>query len=110
MHELAAPLIGAKDVRVELRAARENGRVTLAVRDTGIGIPVQEQARIFDPFYRAGNGARGESGVGLGLAVAQDLARLLGSRIVVDSTDRAGSTFSLELPVPQEEDRDGRDG
>ena len=86
------------------------GRVTLAVRDTGIGIPVEEQARMFDPFYRARNGARGESGVGLGLAVAQDLARLLGSRIVVDSTDRAGSTFSLELPVPQEEDRDGRDG
>ena len=64
---------------------------------------------MFDPFYRARNGARGESGVGLGLAVAQDLARLVGSRIVVDSTDRAGSTFSL-LPVPQEEDRDGRDG
>jgi len=148
VHELAAPLIGAKDVRVEvevgagaewiqsdpeklcqiltnlatnavkytprgrveLRAARENGRVTLAVRDTGIGIPVPEQARIFDPFYRAGDGARGEPGVGLGLCVAQDLARLLGTRIVVDSADQAGSTFSLELPASEEEDRNGRDG
>ena len=95
--------------RVELRAARENGRVMLAVRDTGIGIPAHEQARIFEPFYRAGNGTNRESGVGLGLAVARDLARMLGTRIVVDSTERAGSTFSLELPAPEGEDRGGPD-
>src|SRR5436309_2116262 len=95
--------------RVVLRAARENGRVMLAVRDTGIGIPAHEQARIFEPFYRAGNGTNRESGVGLGLAVARDLARMLGTRIVVDSTERAGSTFSLELPAPEGEDRGGPD-
>jgi len=95
--------------RVELRAARENWRVMLAVRDTGIGIPAHEQARIFEPFYRAGNGTNRESGVGLGLAVARDLARMLGTRIVVDSTERAGSTFSLELPAPEGEDRGGPD-
>ena len=79
------------------------------MRDTGIGIPAHEQARIFEPFYRAGNGTNRESGVGLGLAVARDLARMLGTRIVVDSTERAGSTFSLELPAPEGEDRGGPD-
>jgi len=148
VHELAAPLIGTKGVRVEvevgagaewvrsdpeklcqivtnlatnavkytprgrveLRAARDNGRITLTVRDTGIGIPAREQARIFDPFYRGGNAENGEPGVGLGLAVAQDLARLIGTRIVVESADWVGSTFSLELPASEEEERDGRDG
>jgi len=144
VHELATPLIGDKDLRlevdvepgaewvrsdpeklrqivtnlatnavkytvrgrVELRAARDNGCVRLAVRDTGIGIPMDERARIFDPFYRIGNGASREAGVGLGLAVAQDLARLLGTSIVVDSAEHAGSTFSLELPAIVEGHRD----
>ena len=60
---------------VELRAARRDGSMTFAVHDTGVGIPLAEQERIFEPFYRsAADDGSSASGVGLGLALAQYLA------------------------------------
>jgi signal transduction histidine kinase len=84
--------------RVELSAVRENGAVRLAVRDTGPGIPLHEQPRLFEPFYRGGDGVAPGAGVGPGLALAQELAHLLGTEVVVESRPHAGTTFSLVLP------------
>ena len=83
---------------VELRATRRDASMTFAVHDTGVGIPLAEQERIFEPFYRgAADDGSSASGVGLGLALAQYLARLLGTRIQVDSRPGEGATFFLVL-------------
>jgi len=88
--------------RVELCTARENGAVRLAVRDTGPGIPPQEHRRVFEP-YRGGEGAAPGAGVGLRLALAQELAHLLDTEIMVESREREGTTFSLVLPAGRSE-------
>ncbi|HEX7091363.1 MAG TPA: ATP-binding protein [Longimicrobiales bacterium] len=79
---------------------RELGRApaaAVAVRDTGPGIPPEAQGRIFEEFTRADSGAAG--GAGLGLAISQRLARLLGGIITVESVVGRGSTFTLWLPI-----------
>ena len=84
-------------VTVSLRIARRE--VTLAVRDTGIGIAPEHRARVFDRLYRVDEARdRASGGSGLGLAIAQSAARSLGARIDLDSEPGAGSEFRLTLP------------
>ncbi len=90
--------------QVTLRAGstEHEGRtwVTIAVQDTGPGIPAEEQPRVFDRFFR---GLLTESGhipgTGLGLSMAQEILRAHGGRVTVDSTPGQGSTFTLWLPA-----------
>lgn len=87
---------------VELRLTRENGRLVFAVHDTGIGIQAADVDRIFGPFVQVdASVTRQHGGIGLGLSVGRDLARLLGGDIKVESTPGAGSTFTLSLPAVQ---------
>ncbi len=73
--------------------------VVFHVRDNGIGIPKQEQGRIFERFYQVADSLTREyGGTGLGLAIARDLINLLGGLIVVESAIHHGSTFSFALP------------
>ncbi len=72
--------------------------VWIRVRDTGIGIPADKLGNIFEPFMQvaSGNSAVRE-GVGLGLAISRDLARLMGGDLDVESEEEKGSTFTLRL-------------
>jgi signal transduction histidine kinase len=74
--------------------------VRLWVADSGPGIPAEEQSRIFDLFYRAGNELRRETkGVGLGLAIVKHIAEAHRGRVLVDSAPGRGCRFALELPL-----------
>ena len=85
---------------VELAVDRENRAVRFRVRDGGLGIPEDEQRRIFEKFYRLDpNMTRGIGGTGLGLYICRELVRMMGGRIWVDSRPGHGSTFSVEIPV-----------
>ena len=70
----------------------------VVVRDHGIGIPLEEQSRIFGPFTRAVTD-RHHEGLGLGLWIAQQIVQASGGRITVDSRLGEGSTFTVELPL-----------
>jgi signal transduction histidine kinase len=77
--------------------------ILISVSDQGIGIPPEEQSRIFDRFYRVDNSnTRKIGGTGLGLAITQALVELHGGRIWVQSTPGEGSAFFLTLPIATE--------
>jgi PAS domain S-box-containing protein len=78
------------------------GEVRFLVRDTGIGIAPEQQARIFLEFEQAdGGAARRFAGTGLGLAISKRIVERMGGRIGVDSAPGAGSTFHVTLPLPR---------
>ena len=86
------------EITVSVR--RRNGEVTVAVRDTGVGVPAEQLPRIFERFHRVPNArARTHEGTGIGLALVQELVRLHGGRIDVASEDGAGTTFTVHLPI-----------
>jgi two-component system phosphate regulon sensor histidine kinase PhoR len=74
--------------------------VTIAVTDQGIGIPRQEQEKIFDKFYRVGTGlVHDVKGSGLGLAIVKHIVEAHRGKVTVESEPGQGSTFTLHLPA-----------
>ena len=86
------------DGEVVVRAVADGDRVLLSVSDTGLGIPSDEQDRIFDPGARLDTGRPGS---GLGLAVARAIAGAHGGTLTVESAPGEGATFTLALPLPK---------
>jgi signal transduction histidine kinase len=85
---------------IAVRAEALDGRLRVAVSDTGVGIPKEEIPRIFDEFHRAeATTARLRRGTGLGLTISRRLARKLGGDVGVESRLGVGSTFTLLLPL-----------
>jgi CheY-like chemotaxis protein/anti-sigma regulatory factor (Ser/Thr protein kinase) len=88
------------EVRVRARLDQERGAVALVVADTGIGIAPSDRERIFEEFEQVhGPLQAGLRGTGLGLAVSQRLAGVLGGAISLASEPGVGSTFTLSIPV-----------
>lgn len=84
--------------RITLRARRAGRDAILTVADTGRGIPIGEQKRVFDEFYQLNNPGRDRSkGLGLGLSIVKRIVDALGYRIELSSTLREGSRFTLTL-------------
>jgi two-component system, sensor histidine kinase len=85
---------------VELRSEVRDGEVIVAVADTGKGIPRDRQREIFHEFYQLENPERDRTkGLGLGLAIVDRLAKLLGHTIHVESAPGRGSVFSVRVPT-----------
>ena len=92
---------GGPNAIVSVRTSGTDREAVLEVADDGPGIAAGDLDRIFDPFFRAGGAAgaaRDGEGIGLGLAIARDLARRNGGRLTVSSTPGHGATFRLTLP------------
>ena len=74
--------------------------IVLSVEDTGIGIPMESQSRVFERFYRVDEGrAREMGGTGLGLAIAKHIVLSHNGRIWLESTLGQGSIFHVALPL-----------
>ena len=85
--------------RVEVSLVESNECWTISVKDTGCGIKLDEQKRIFEEFYQVGNDHRDRSnGLGLGLAIVNRLSTALDAKLEFESEIGVGSTFSFELP------------
>ncbi|HXI15406.1 MAG TPA: sensor histidine kinase [Chloroflexota bacterium] len=86
-------------VRRESRAGRMLG--TVAIADTGIGVPVADLPFVFDPFRRGANVARGIPGSGIGLFAVRQIVEQHGGAVEVQSQEGHGSTFAISLPLSE---------
>jgi two-component system phosphate regulon sensor histidine kinase PhoR len=91
---------GRIEVGIELGQESGSDMLVFFVKDEGLGIPADEQARIFEKFYRLDpHMTRGVGGTGLGLYICNELVNRMGGHIWVESTEGEGATFLLELPA-----------
>jgi signal transduction histidine kinase len=94
---------GGREILVSLN--RQAGTVVLAVEDQGIGIPRDEQKKIFDRFHRVSTGlVHDVKGSGLGLAIVRHIVEAHGGWVSVESRPGEGSTFSIHLPIERTPD------
>lgn len=84
---------------VSISSSLSNGRVSMAVKDNGIGIPQSNLSRLFERFYRVDRGrSRERGGTGLGLAIVKHIVNLLNGNIRVESTVGKGTSFTIDFP------------
>jgi two-component system, OmpR family, sensor histidine kinase SenX3 len=92
---------------VTLETSMRGSQAVITVTDTGIGIPLESQARVFERFYRVDRArSRDRGGTGLGLAIVKHVAEMHGGQVTVESELGSGSTFTAWLPAATETHRD----
>jgi signal transduction histidine kinase len=85
---------------VEISASAQNGSFTIAVRDSGPGINIADQSKIFEEFQQGDSSStRKKGGTGLGLTITKRIVEMHGGRIWIESAPGCGSTFLFTLPV-----------
>jgi PAS domain S-box-containing protein len=84
---------------VRVSMSMQGDQIILKVEDTGLGIPAEEQGRVFEKFYRATNTVEGVEGTGLGLAIVKSIVDSHQGRVWVESTVGKGSSFTVLLPA-----------
>ena len=85
-------------IRISLR--RMGRDAVLEIADTGVGIPADDLAHVFDRFYRVDKArSRDTGGTGLGLSIVQQIVRLHAGSVNVQSEQGKGTTFTVQLPV-----------
>ena len=95
--------MGTPSVTDAVAAAARNGHFAVLVTDTGPGVPLDQQDRIFDQFHQVDSSlTKAKGGTGLGLAIAKQIVEMHGGRIWVESMPGKGSNFQLELPIRAE--------
>ncbi|WP_305857713.1 response regulator [Balneatrix alpica] len=95
---------------VTLALTQQNEMLHFNVQDTGVGIPTDKQALIWEAFHQGdGSTSRKYGGTGLGLSISRQLAKLLGGGLSMQSVPEQGSTFTLSLPVILEDVIDGQE-
>ena len=89
---------------IRVSIAGDGDRISIAVEDSGIGIPKSEHERVFSPFFRGEQALKqGRVGVGLGLAVAKRIAAVHGGSLELESDEGRGSRLILVLPAARRE-------
>jgi signal transduction histidine kinase len=87
------------EVAISVKASPDRGHAVVTVRDTGTGIPSEELPRLFERFHRIeGQPGRTQEGTGIGLALVQELVRVHGGSVQVESEVGKGSVFSVSIP------------
>lgn len=92
---------GRSDGQVWVSVSKKDREILLSVRDNGVGIPSEEQEKIWHRFYQVDPSRNGEGGAGLGLAMVRQIARLHGGYMTLESVPDVGSAFTLHLPDGQ---------
>jgi len=88
--------------RVDVRVKSQRGNAVIEVRDTGMGIPSEEQQHLFERFFRTAKATeQAIPGTGLGLAISKAIVEAHGGQIAVASADGTGTTFRISLPIRQ---------
>lgn len=90
------------DGAVSLHVNREGGRLRVVVMDSGIGIPEDDQKRVFEAFFRCRN-VEARRGLGLGLSIVHDALEHMGGTITVDSAVGKGTTMRVDIPINAKE-------
>ena len=85
--------------RIEVGAVPKDGFVEVSVSDTGIGIALEDQEKVFEEFRQVGTAAKKIEGTGLGLTLCRKFVELHAGRIWVKSQEGAGSTFTFTIPL-----------
>ena len=86
---------------IEVKTELKDGKVQIAVKDQGVGIPKEQQNKVFAKFFRADNVAKTIPGSGLGLYVAKSMVEAHRGKIWFESKENIGTTFFVELPIKQ---------
>lgn len=92
---------------IEVMAQKDDERILITIKDTGIGIPEDQQQQIFESFVQVKDPLHvNRGGTGLGLAVTQQLLKLHGSQLEMESQPGVGTTFTFEMPIAEQAHHD----